>query len=388
MKIESIFGETCTACDACMNICPKNAIAITEDKYGFYEPQIDKDACIQCGLCDKICPALHTSNCKLEYEAFCGYSLTPGVKAKSSSGGLFHALADYCIKSGGVVFGAAFNYGQSDFRLEHCSSDEVGLESLQKSKYVQSYIGLTYREVKKMLAKGRKVMFVGTPCQVAGLKSFLSNSPTDNLLTVDFICHGVPSMHFLKDHLKHIGFEDLSKIVTVDFRPKVKAWVDDIVIEDDARRYQRYYVHDAFFRSFDFSYISLRKSCFTCSYSNGYNRKADITLADFWGIYKTDIKMDNWRTGLSLILVYTNKGHEAIRKLNNVALTPVNIEDTAYVYRRNRSTYYPHEAREKFFLDYSEHGYDYAIANNDLKISLKERLSYDIKQAIKTLLKK
>lgn len=388
MKIESITGESCTACDACMNICPKNAISIVEDKYGFYEPQINHDACIECGLCDKTCPSLNLSNTKPEYEAFCGYSTKTDIRFNSSSGGIFRALADNITAAGGVVFGAAFNYGNPNLRLEHCSSDEVGLELLQKSKYVQSYVGLTYKKIKNILASGRKVIFVGTPCQVAGLKSYLKNTPMDNLLTVDFICHGVPSMHFLKEHLKYIGFKDSSKIIKIDFRPKVKTWVDDIVVEDNAHRYQRFYKYDAYFRGFNYSYITLRKSCLKCYYCNGYNRQADITLADFWGIYKTDINIDDWRSGLSLVLSYTKKGQEAIDKLNDIVLIPVKIEDTDYVYRRDRSTYYPHAAREKFFRDYAEFGYEYAIANNGLKISLKELLIYNVKQSIKEFLKK
>ncbi len=388
MKIESIFGEACTACDACMNICPKNAITITEDKYGFYEPEIDHDICIKCGLCDKVCPSLNLSGERPEYEAFCGYSKTEGVRAKSSSGGLFHDLADSVIKSGGVVFGAAFNYGQDNLRLEHCSSDEVGLEPLQKSKYVQSYIGLTYRKVKTMLGTGRRVMFVGTPCQVAGLKSYLRNTPSDNLLTVDFICHGVPSMYFLRDHLIHIGFKDLRKISKIDFRPKCSAWVDDIVVVNSEKKYQNFYQNDAYFRGFDYSCITLRKSCFACDYSNGYNRMADITLADFWGIFKSDLTIDDWRKGLSLVLVYTDKGRNAISNLDNVNLIPVDRADTEYIYRRKRATYYPHKQREKFFDDYATHGYDYAVKHNDLTFSVKERLAYNVKKMITKLLKK
>lgn len=388
MKIESIFGEACTACDACMNICPKNAITITEDKYGFYEPEINHDICIQCGLCDKVCPSLNVGGERPEYEAFCGYSLSDEVRTKSSSGGLFRAIANMVVKSGGIVFGAAFNYGQSDLRLEHSSSDDIGLEPLQKSKYVQSYIGLTYRKVKEMLALGRNVMFVGTPCQVAGLKSYLGKYPADNLLAVDFICHGVPSMHFLRDHLRHIGFENLSKIEKIDFRPKSHSWVDDLVIRSEKRKYQRFYKHDAYFRGFDFSYITLRKSCFHCNYCNGHNRKADITLADFWGIYKSDLKIDDWRKGLSLVLAYTEKGKEFLNKVDNVLLKPVNIADTEYIYRRDRAIYYPHEARQKFFTDYAVHGYDYAVENHGLKGSSKELGIYKFKQEIKKLLKK
>lgn len=385
MKIETITGQTCTACDACMNICPKQAISIVEDKYGFYEPKINHNDCINCGLCDKSCPELNLTGEKLSYEAYCGYVTKEEIRSKSSSGGIFRALADSIIASGGVVFGAAFNYGDYDFRLEHMNSDEIGIELLQKSKYVQSYVGLTYRKVKEQLQSGRKVLFVGTPCQVAGLKSYLGKYVPDNLLTVDFICHGVPSMHFLKDHLQHIGFHKLSEINKIDFRPKVRAWVDDIIVESSSKHYQRFYIYDSYFKGF-MQYTTIRSSCFNCNYCNGLNRKADITLADFWGFPKTDIKIDDWRQGLSLVLAYNYKGLKILKSLKDIVLKPVDTADTEYVYMRNRTTEYPHEARQKFFEDYAKKGYNYAIENNGLSISWKEIMVHKAKQSLKKLL--
>lgn len=387
MKIEKITGEACTACSACMNICPKQAISIIEDKFGFYEPVINHNACIECGLCDKTCPELHLIDNTPEYQAFCGFSTVKGVREKSSSGGLFRALADVIIASDGIVFGAAFNYGNPDLRLEHYSSEEVGLEPLQKSKYVQSYIGMTYKRVKETLLNRHPVMFVGTPCQVAGLNSFLGGKEYSNLLTVDFICHGVPSAKFLRDHLNHIGFQELNKISRIDFRPKIKTWVDDIIIESKRKKYKRFYRHDAYFKGFQ-SYLTLRKSCFDCSYCNGHNRQADITLADYWGFGKTDMRIEGWRKGLSLVLAYSEKGMEALKKIDNVVLRPVDILDAEYVYRKSRKKHYPLEARNAFISDYAAFGYEPAVAQNGLVTSLKELLSYKVKNLFKKFLKR
>lgn len=386
MEIESISGNTCTACAACMNICPKKAISMPEDKYGFYQPQINPALCVNCGLCDSVCPALHTNEVKPTYKAYCGYSTVHGVRVKSSSGGLFRALADRVLERAGVVYGAAFNYGQSFLRLEHCSTENTDVDLLQKSKYVQSWIGLTYKDVKTKLQSGKEVLFVGTPCQVDGLLSFLGKKEYPLLLTVDFICHGVPPMALLRDHLKEIGFKKMEEITKIDFRPKKSSWVDDLVVEGKKNHYSRYYIYDSYFKGFDKTYSILRKSCFQCSYCNGANRKADITLADFWGVIRTDIKID-YRPGLSLLLCYTSKGETALKNLKNVRLEPVNIEDTEYVYDRERATYYPHTERDKFFDDYANHGYKYAVANNGLKTSRKKIVCYNLKQAIKKIIK-
>lgn len=217
--------ENCTGCFACANICPKDAISMPENYEGFYFPVIDSKVCIDCGLCDKICPAIEKPELKTLQKSFYAKAKDPHILKSSSSGGAFHMIATMVLNESGVVYGSSFNYNGL-IRLECHSTDEVTLEELKKSKYVQSYVGDAYRRLKKDLERGVKVLFCGTPCQVAGLKSFLRKDYA-NLITVDFICHGVPSMSLLRKHLEYLGLKNISEIC---FRPKNRGWVDDFEI--------------------------------------------------------------------------------------------------------------------------------------------------------------
>ena len=192
------LGSACTGCFACSNICPKDAITLPENNEGFYNPVIDEDKCINCSLCDKTCPRVEEKQYHTMQKAYYGWVNDLEVRKNSSSGGIFNLLSSKILKEGGVVYGASFNY-DGILRLECHSTDEVSIQELQRSKYVQSHIGYAFRKIKENLIEGRKVLFCGTPCQVDGLKSFLRKEYT-NLITVDFVCHGVPSMSLLNLH--------------------------------------------------------------------------------------------------------------------------------------------------------------------------------------------
>ena len=219
-KILSI-GDLCTGCFACQNACSKNAISLPENGEGFYEPVIDENLCIDCGLCDKTCPRVIAPTRYKAQKAYYGWINDDDIRKKSSSGGLFSAIANYVIANGGIVYGASFNYS-GDIRLECHSNEKVGIEALRKSKYVQCHIGNAFRDIKTNLESGRQVMYCGTPCEVDGLKSYLRKD-YENLITIDFICHGVPSMSLLRKHLEYIGMTGATEI---DFRPKRESWVD------------------------------------------------------------------------------------------------------------------------------------------------------------------
>ena len=274
------LGSACTGCFACSNICPKDAITLPENNEGFYNPVIDEDKCINCSLCDKTCPRVEEKQYHTMQKAYYGWVNDLEVRKNSSSGGIFNLLSSKILKEGGVVYGASFNY-DGILRLECHSTDEVSIQELQRSKYVQSHIGYAFRKIKENLIEGRKVLFCGTPCQVDGLKSFLRKEYT-NLITVDFVCHGVPSMSLLNLHLEYLG---VKKVEEINFRPKNRAWVDDLKITyDNGRLRNTPWVLDEYFYTFQM-YKNIRPSCFECKHCNG-KRTADITLADFWGIHK------------------------------------------------------------------------------------------------------
>ena len=379
--------ETCTGCFACANICPKDAISLPAGFEGFYYPQIDLTRCIDCGLCEKICPQINPQDTKTMCKAYYGWSNDNFIRKQSSSGGIFYHLATSVLNENGIVYGASFNYNGL-VRLECHSTQEVSLNELMKSKYVQSYIGYAFREIRENLNKGTKVLFCGTPCQAAGLKSFLRKD-YDNLILVDFVCHGVPSMDLLQKHLAYLGIKN---VVEIDFRPKNSGWVDDFEIKflkksakpTSTRLHRIPWALDEYFYSFQ-NYKSTRRSCRNCSYCNG-QRASDITIADFWGIKK--YKPELWdKRGQSLILCNNTKGIEIVHQLRGLFLEELPIENATYVYERIRSdasSPYQDTARDKFLSDVYAIGYKKALIANGL-MTPKSTL---FKLKIKTLLNK
>lgn len=354
--------DNCTGCFACMNACPVKAITLPENEEGFYFPKVDYSTCINCGLCDKTCPVLNPSTLDVMKKAWYGWAKDDNLRRKSSSGGVFGLLARKLIEEGGVVYGASFNYGDC-LRLESHSSEEVGLDALLKSKYVQSYVGEVFLKIKKDLENGKKVLFCGTPCQVDGLRHYL-NKNFQNLLVADFVCHGVPSIAILREHLAMLQIENVENI---DYRPKNRNWVDDIVIKHDGGKvYLNYWGNDANFRSFEKA-RSLRRSCYNCTYCNG-SRAADITLADFWGYRNYDPSIYDQR-GISMVLANTEVGIETIDKLSKTGhcvLTEMDTKYAEYAYfrQRNGENGYEIEKRNAFFKDVNDIGYAAAIAKH------------------------
>lgn len=367
--------ETCTGCFACMNVCPKDAITLPEKFEGFYYPEIDKDRCIDCSLCDKVCPQITKQPTTTMRKAYYGWAKDDVVRKASSSGGMFHILAADVINNGGVVYGASFNY-DGIIRLECHSTRQVPIVDLQKSKYVQNYVGLAFREIKKDLQTGNPVLFCGTPCQAAGLRSFL-REVYPNMIVVDFICHGVPSMSLLRLHLEYLGIKNIK---TIDFRPKNRAWVDDLDIyffkkqsarPTEIQLYRTPWSFDEYFYMFE-TYKSTRRSCRSCNYCNG-QRSADITLADFWGIKK--YKPEEFDTkGISLVISNTKFGDSIIDRLSvghDAIMKPLPLEYAAYVYERVRTSHdspYQNSLRDKILEEIYSIGYKPTLIKYRLKV--------------------
>lgn len=351
--------DSCTGCFACMNACPVKAITLPENGEGFYFPRVNYNTCIDCGLCDKTCPVLNKKELNTMRQAWYGWVNDDKLRKESSSGGVFGLLANEIINDGGVVYGSSFNYGDY-LRLECHSSAEVGLNPLMKSKYVQSYIGDAFSIIRDDLDNGKRVLFCGTPCQVDGLLHFLKNIK-QNLLTADFVCHGVPPMALLREHLSMLRIKNVENI---DFRPKNRNWVDDIVIEHDGgKKYQNYWANDAYFRSFEKA-GNMRRSCYNCAYCNGC-RASDITLADFWGYRDYDPSIYDAK-GISLVLANTEVGQTTIENLAqkvSCSLTQIDTLYAEYAYRRirNGQNGYIIESRNSFYKDVDELGYCTAV---------------------------
>lgn len=278
-----------------------------EDQEGFLYPKVDTDLCINCGLCERVCPVLIQSEIVTPLKVLAAYNNKESVRKLSSSGGIFTMLAENIINDGGVVFGARFD---DNFNVIHDYSETIeGLAPFRGSKYMQSRMLVNYRKAKKNLEEGRKVLFSGTPCQIAGLNYYLKKQ-YDNLLCVDCVCHGVPSTMVWNSYLR----ESELMPSAVSFRDKKNGWKRYTVIISgkDGKRLSTPYTENAYMSVF-LSSLCLRPSCYDCPAKNGKS-KADITLGDFWGIDKISPDFDD-DNGCSLILVNTEKGNTAIEKL-------------------------------------------------------------------------
>ncbi len=378
-KILSLI-DSCTGCFACQNACPVDAISLPENEEGFYFPVVATDKCINCGLCDKICPAINEPEFYHMQKAYYGWANDDVLRRNSSSGGMFGLLAKHVQDLGGVAFGAAFNY--DDLRLECKSTDSVPLLELQKSKYVQCHVGDGFRNIKETLKSGKQVLYCGTPCEVSGLRCYLREDDP-NLLCVDFVCHGVPPVSLLREHLTYKGIKNVKR---VDFRPKNRAWVDDIVVDyKNNKQYQNSWSNDEFYKLFE-NYGSIRRSCYSCQYCNG-NKMSDISLADFWGYRDFDKSIFDKR-GISLVLANTEKGVKWMDMLienEDCFIKEIGMEYAEYVYARDRKapqSNYNISFRNKFFQLKREKGYKYALKKMGMMTPFVDQLKYYIRSEI------
>lgn len=298
----------CSGCTACINICPVDCISMEKGLDGFLYPKPDNLKCIKCKKCEHVCPQLKKIRFQDQQEFFAAYNLDLSVREKSTSGGIFYLIAKNFIERGGIVYGAAY---MEDFDVSHiCVESLDGLKRLQGAKYVQSTLGKIYTDVKKRLLEDRLVLFTGTPCQIAGLSSFLETE-YDNLYTIDLVCHGVPSADTWHKYIKYRKDEDKQKeqAVDINMRSKQSGWSHynySIVFHyKNEKSYIAKSADDPYMRAY-VSNLIIRPACSNCRYK-GSQRLSDLTLGDFWGIWSSHPEMDDNR-GTSLIITNTEKG--------------------------------------------------------------------------------
>lgn len=307
--------KDCCGCNGCVQICPAKCISFVPDNEGFLYPAVNSDKCINCGLCERVCPVINQGQPRTPLKCYAAKNPNEDIRMKSSSGGVFTLLAEHTIQNGGVVFGACFN---ENWDVIHSYAEtKDGIAKFRGSKYVQSNIGNCYIKAKEFLNAGREVLFSGTPCQIAGLKRYLRKD-YENLLTIDIICHGVPSPMVWHKYLSEINPEALH-LHEISFRDKSAGWKTysfhakaiqggNIVTLTKGRLFEDTYLK-VFLKN-----ICLRPSCHQCPTRSGKGN-SDITIADFWGIDVVDSVFDDDK-GISLILPYSAKGLEIVNSLN------------------------------------------------------------------------
>lgn len=308
----------CCGCSACANVCQKKCITMISDEKGFLYPYVNKSECVDCGLCNKICPILNPKSNVEEKSAYAAYNRDDETRKVSSSGGIFGCIANEILNKGGVVFGAA--YADNFKSIKHIGVEsKEDLPKLYGSKYLQSVIGDSYQSAEAYLKTDRKVLFVGTSCQIAGLKAYLRKD-YENLLTVDVICHGTPSPRVWKDYADEKEDEFQSKIVAADFRNKRFGWDKSVLLLlfANGAEYCAFGSKDEYIRGFLMN-LYLRESCYKCA-CKGNNVLSDISLGDFWGI-ESVLPNFNDNKGVSAIILNTANGKNFFNNIRSEMVT-------------------------------------------------------------------
>lgn len=343
--------EKCTGCFACMNICPKNAISCGEDKLGKTIPAIDENKCINCGLCKKVCPQNNPFSKMKPQKCYALWTNNLDDKKMSSSGGVQSGFSRYIIENGGVVFGAAFD---KNMNLLHMSA-ETTEEALKfrGSKYVSSYTGMTFREAREYLDKGKLVLYVGTPCQIDGLKNYLRKD-YENLITVDLICHGTPPIKYLKEYAQEVCGELPDK---ASFRGQYD--FEMVFYKNDDITYRKMSGADCYFTAF-LQGLTYRDNCYECPYAR-IERCSDITIGDFWEIDRSTLK-NKYRGRISAALINTARGADFFDKVKERFV--FEEREIGEAVRGNGNLSFPsraHTDRDWFVDNYKKYGFCKAV---------------------------
>ena len=342
--------DLCCGCGACAQICTQSCIQMKPDEEGFIYPAIDKAKCVQCGICKQVCPISHARERNQSVqEAYIAYTNNESVRLASSSGGVFSAIAEEILHQNGVVFGAAFDQKWLTYHIGIEDSEKLRL--FRGSKYLQSRKERTYLEAKEVLDQGKKVLFSGTGCEIAGLKGFLRND-YHNLFTIDILCHGVPSPLLWRKYLDEKEIEYGAIVQRINFRNKKYGWKKyalSLEFSNDMV-YEKSNNEDIFMQMF-LRNICLRPSCYNCKFRPIYSQ-ADISLGDCWGIEKYKPELND-NKGLSLVLVHTEKGKELLEGVyDELIIEDADLEKISQSVIYNSVEAHPH--RKRFFSSLSE----------------------------------
>lgn len=371
----------CTGCTACANICGNHAITMNYDKWGHSYPTVNIDLCTECGLCEKICPLLHNENIPSDknlenLSIYAAYNKNSQERKQSTSGGIFPLLARYILSGGGIVYAAKFD---ENYHIEHAALEhENELNAFRGSKYAQSDLSDIFRKIRSNL-KSRKVLFVGTPCQVAGLKSFLYKD-YPNLYTCDFICMGISSPVIWEAYLD--SYWNRKEIKHIFFKDKRLGWHNwRMLIEDNKGEHLYKGLENPFFYSY-LTHITYRPSCFTCPFRT-IKRISDFTIADCWGIDKVNPDFDD-NKGCTTIILQSEKAKDVFQKISDMLyVTDYKVEDIKQYNPYSIKPISKHKDTEAFYDTYLKKGFKTAS-----KKYLHKRTSSSTKTIIKNIINK
>ncbi len=306
--------QDCCGCSACQQRCPKQCITMQEDKEGFLYPHINSELCIDCGICEKVCPVINQEKPREPINVYAAKNQNEQIRMQSSSGGIFSMIAERVIIEGGVIFGARWN---PEWEVVHDYTENTeNLSAFRSSKYLQSKIGNTFKQAELFLKQGRIVLFTGTPCQIAGLKKFLRKE-YDNLLTVEVFCHSVPSPQIWKIYLNELLHNIKWKkndIVSINFRYKEISWKNYhfFMLNKNGNIFKESSYKNLFIQGF-LKDLYTRPSCNSCP-AKCLKSGSDISIGDYWGIQSIMPEIDDDK-GISAVIVNTHKGQEFLEKI-------------------------------------------------------------------------
>lgn len=381
--VNVIEKQRCYGCGACVQACPQQCIGFEADAEGFCYPSVDETICIDCGLCEQVCPVLHPYEKHCPIEVLAATNMDDEVRERSSSGGIFSLLANQVIDAGGVVFGVRFN--DEWLAVFDCAETREQVTAFRGSKYLQARVGDCYVRCKQFLEAERQVLFSGTPCQIAGLHRFLRKT-YENLLTVDFICHGVPSPKVWERYLDEMVPTGHNSISSISFRDKRRGWKRFSIVIDHSTEGETEFVDNPIFedpygKAF-LANLTLCPACYACPAKSGKSH-SDITLGDFWGIDKVNVQMDDDR-GTSVVMIHTEKGKSALRR-DALKCEQATYED---VVRHNPSVETSamcHPMREQFFAALDGSRSLTALTARCLRPPLKCRIKVRVKRILQEL---